>query len=446
MKNSWRIAVREFRERIGTRSFILLSILGPIIVLGLVYVLFAIGGQSKQHWNVLVADKYSILDNKIMAQEDRSVTYFFANDYIETDDFQLGKKYQKYDALLEVNEKVLSNKTSFVFFREKPSLRMQTRVQYQFERRLEEVMVKEFTKLSVKEFRQIKQPINVEFRDVTDPEGIVSNVSGWAGFFFGTLIFVFIFLFGMTILRSVTREKTNRIVEVLLASVSPNQLMVGKIVGIGLSAFLQFVIWIALIGFGLYFMREALFPDMLDAAKMNVHELTLNANDVSYAENYFAAREYNEFVDLIYKQVQYTNTISFFILFFIAGYLFYGAVFAALGATMGSESDGQQFVIPLIIVLCLALYAGYYVLNYPEGELTSLFHYMPFTAPVVVMVRLFQGYYVAGNVYEIYMTLLVLIASALGMLAIASRLYKNGILQFGHRLKIKHFFKWMKNT
>lgn len=446
MKNSMLIAIREWKERIGSRSFILFSVLGPLIILGLIYLMFAFGGQSKQHWNVLVADPTGIMDNKIMASDDKSISYSFADGYIEMEEFVDAKKYQSYDALLEVNEKVLSNKIGFVFFREKPSVRMQTRVQYHFERRLEEVMVKEFTSLSLKDFRKIKQPLSVNFRDVYDPNNESSDLSGWVGFFYGTVIFTFIFLFGMTIMRSVSREKSNRIVEVLLASVSPNQLMIGKIVGVGLSALVQFVIWVVIIGLGLYFMRETLFPDILNAANMNVHELTLQAGDQSYQETMFAAREYNQFVELIYNRVQFVNMTAFFILFFIAGYVFYGALFAAVGATMGSESDGQQFILPLIFLLCFALYGGYHVLNYPESPLSDVLHYLPFTSPVVVMVKLAQGYYGPGHVYEIYLTLIVLIASAFVMLAIASRLYKNGILQFGHRVRLKHIFKWLRKS
>ena len=445
MKNSLLVACRECRERLGSMSFLLLSFIGPFIVLGVIYLAFSIGGQPKQHWKVLIADPANIMDNKIMAGEDKLIDYAFADGYIEIEEFAEAKMFQEFDALLEVNEKVVSNKTGFVFYREKPSIRMRTHVQYHFERRLEEVMVKQFTDLPLKEFRKIKQPINVNFRNVYDPKDEASNLNGWVGLFFGGLILVFILLFGMTILRSVTREKSNRIVEVLLASVSPNQLMIGKITGIGISAFVQFIMWIVIIGLGLYFMRELLFPDMLDPANIKFHELVLDNVDQSYPERYFAAREYNQFVELIYNRIQFTNMTVFFFLFFIAGYLFYGSLFASVGATMGSESDGQQFVLPIIALLLFALYGGYYAMNYPESSLSSILHYLPFTAPVVVMVKLAQGYE-PGHAHEIYASFFILLASSFFMLAIATRLYKNGILQFGHRLRFKHIFKWLKRN
>jgi ABC-2 type transport system permease protein len=444
MKNSWLIALREWKERISARSFLILSILGPITVLGLIYMLFILGGQSKQHWNVLIADPAGIMENKILSREDNSLSYSFADGYLEIEEFEKGKRYQEFDALLEINEKVLSNKTAFVFFREKPSLRMQTQIQYQAERRLEEVLVKQFTKFTAAEFRKIKQPLNVAFRNVYDPNDESSDIRGWVGLFYGTVIFTFIFLFGMTILRGVSKEKSNRIVEVLLGCVSPKQLMLGKIIGIGLAAFFQFIIWVIFIGLGLYLMRENLFPDLMDASKMNITELSNQVLSQTTQEQFFSAREYNQFVELVYERINFTFMTGYFILFFILGYFFYGTLFAAIGASAGSESDGQQFVLPLIFMLCFALYSGFYSLQNPESDLATIFHYLPFTSPVVVMVKLSQGYE-TGHFYELFLSLFILIISSLAVLSLAGRIYANGILQFGHRVRLKHLFRWMKN-
>lgn len=444
MKNSLLIAGRELRARIASRSFVLMSIVGPLLILAVLYFLFAYGGEGKQKWKVLVTDKAGLLESKVIPDDQHSITYFFADDYIEVEDFRDGKRYQEFDAMIEINHKVISNKAGHIFYREMPTRRMQTTVQYQIERRIEEIMVGDFTDFSIKDYLRIKQSLNLAFHDVYDPEGEASNMMGWVGFFYGTLIFVFIFLFGMTILRSVTREKSNRIVEVLLASVSPNQLLSGKVIGIGLAAMIQFIIWVVFIGVGLYLMRETLFPDMLDPSNMNFEKLAVEASQKSYAEQYFSSLEYNQFVDLVYKGIDFGVMVPFFIMFFIAGYLFYGALFAAIGATMGTESDGQQFVIPLIFVLIFALYSGYYVLHYPETDLATVFYYLPFTAPVVVMVELAQ--HVGNPGYESYVSLFTLIVSSFIMLGIASRLYKNGILQFGHRVRLKHMLKWLRKT
>ncbi len=444
MKNSLLLAMREFRARVGSRSFIVMSILGPLVILTFVYILFAFGDEGKQRWNVLITDVNNLLDERILPGKTNTITYSFYGGTLEHADFRDGKRFQEFDAMIEINPKVLSNKVSHVFYRNEPSVPIQTKVQYQIERRIEEVLVGEFTNFSIQKYRKIKQPLTMSFLNVYDPTDEANNLSGWVGFFYGLIIVLFIGLFGMTILRSVAREKSNRIVEVLMGTCSPNQLMTGKIVGVGMSAMLQFLIWTVIIGAGLYFMRETLFLDMLDPKNLNFEELAI-AGDESYAQQQFAAIEYNQFVSLVYTQVKFSVMLSFFVVFFIGGYLFYASFFASLGASMGTESDGQQFVLPLVFILLLAVYSGYYVMNYPETTLAQWMHYLPFTSPVVVMVKLTQGY-PPGQDYQIYFSMFILFVSAILMLLVAARIYKNGILQFGHRLRFGHLIKWLRKA
>jgi ABC-2 type transport system permease protein len=427
MRNSWIIAMRELKERLGSRSFLLMAILGPLVVLTFTYLVFQFGGKEQQKWHVLIVDPANVMEQKIMSKEDPNITYSFATNYIEIEQFAEEKRFAPFDAMVEVNEKVLSNKSCFLFYREKPSFTMSVNIRYQVERRLEEVLAKQFTELSVVNFRKIKQPLSFVFRNVYDPHDIKGDLAGWVGLFFGAVIFVFIFLFGMTILRSVSREKTNRVVEILLATVKPRSLMLGKILGIGISAFLQVFLWVLIIGLGLYFMRETIFVDMYDASNQVDGQVS----------------DYNQFVELVFDRVQFGVMLFYFSLFFACGYLFYGAFFAALGATSGSESDGQQFLIPLILILCFALYAGYFALENPDSPWTSFLMYFPFTAPVVAMVKLSVGF-ASGDEYQLFVSLFLLLASSIGVIAIAARLFKNGLLQFGHTLRFKNIILWLK--
>lgn len=427
MRNSWIIAMRELKERLGSRSFILMALLGPLVVLTFTYLVFQFGGKEQQKWHVLIVDPANVMEQKIMAKEDPNIQYSFANNYIEIEQFAKEKRFEPYDAMVEINEKILSNKSCFLFYREKPSFNMSVNIRYQVERRLEEVLAKEFTKLTVSEFRAIKQPLNFAFRNVYDPKNVTGDLAGWVGLFFGAVIFVFIFLFGMTILRSVSREKTNRVVEILLATAKPRALMLGKILGIGLSAFIQVFLWVLIIGLGLYLMRETIFVDMYDASNQVEGQVS----------------DYNQFVELVFDRVQFGVMLFYFSLFFAAGYLFYGAFFAALGATSGSESDGQQFLIPLILVLCFALYAGYYALENPDSPWTTFLLYFPFTAPVVAMVKLSIGFS-DGDAYQLFVSLFLLLVGAILVVQLAARLFKNGLLQFGHTLRLKNIILWLK--
>lgn len=445
MKKSFLIAQREFKERLTSKSFLFMAIVGPLFVLALIYLLFTFGGSNKKSWNVLISDREGFLENKIMAKEDASLHYFFANDYIEINDFAKNDAYKKFDVLLEVNEKIYTNKTAFLFYKEKPSAQTTSLIQYQFERRLEEIFIKQFTDLSVSKFRQLKQPIQLSLRNAFDPRNQVNDLSAWVGYFFGIVIILFVFLFGMTILRSTTIEKSNRIVEVLLASIRPQQLLLGKIIGIGLAAIVQFFCWSVLIAIGLYFMRENLFPNLLDASNLDVATMTHEMQNVSFQENFFRASDYNQFVELVYNRIDYGSMLFYFVLFFVFTYLFYATFFASLGALSGSESDGQQFILPLIGILIFALYSGFFAVNNPSHDLTNILSYIPFTSPVVCMVKIAVGY-PDGTSYQLFLSFLILFFSFIVMLYLSGRLYKNGILQFGHRLRLKHFFKWIKRA
>lgn len=428
MSKSWIIAKRELFERLGSRSFLMMAFFGPLIVLSLTYLVLTLGGNDQQKWKILIVDPAGIMEQKIMAGTDASISYDFANNYVEVAHFANDKRFENYDALLEVNEKIVTNKSGFLFYREKPSLPMTINIRYQLERRLEELVAEEFTDLSIQDFRKIKQPIQLGFRNVYDPEETSVDFAGWVGLFFGAIILLFIFLFGMTILRAVTREKSNRIVEILVATVTPRALMLGKIIGIGLAALLQFTIWMIIVGIGLYFMRDQLFVDQF-----------LGENVVEG----ITANDYNQLVELIFERVQFAQIIPYFLVFFFTAYLFYAAFFAALGATSGSESDGQQFLLPLIMVLFFALYSGYDVMMRPDSSSASFYAYFPFTAPVVVMVKLALGY-PEGTAYQLFVSFCILLLSAVLMLQLAGRLYKNGLLQFGHSLRLKQLLGWLK--
>jgi len=436
MRNTWIIIQRELKERLRTSSFWGLAIFGPIVLMLLVFLLFHFGESQKPKWKILVADPAMILENRIMLTDSEQFEFDFLNNYLELDDFLKGKRYQAYDGMLEVNEKVLSNKIAYFFYKEKPPLKIQAKLHYLLEKRLEEVYVSELTDLSLGKYREIKQPVNLAFRNVFDPKEQKSDLKSWVGWIFGAMILFFIFIFGMTILRSITIEKSNRIVEVLLATVRPRQLMLGKIIGIGLTALIQLAIWIFLIAIGMYIFRESFFQTAGEQAISG----SLSADSgMKNIFGYSSWLEYNQFVELVFERINFTVMLTWFGLFLVLGYLFYGTFFAGLGAMMGTESDGQQYVVLIISILFLALLSGYITIIYPESSLIKWLAYIPFTSPVVCMVKISQGYS-ANEIYQLFLSITILILSIAGGLFFAGNRYKKGILRFGHRLHLKDFF------
>ena len=380
-------------------------------------------------------DKKEIFDGKLTSNTPKNLQFDFINAFVDYDEFAKQEKYQDYDISVWINEKIVSNKKVIISYRERPPEKIQRQIIYLVERRMEEIMVRQFTDLSVNKFREIKQSLNFSFKDVYDPKNEKSTTASWVGFSFGTLIILFVFMFGMTILRSVSREKSNRIIEVLLSSVNAKQLLTGKVLGVGFSALVQFAVWAIIVGTGLYLFRLTLFPDMFSAGFV--------ADEVAKTDFSHQLASQSPFVELIYNQIQYMNMLVFFALFFIGGYLFYGSFFAMIGASIGSESDGQQFIIPLTLLLFSAILSGYYVVYYPSTGLSTWLGFIPFTSPMVMMVDLSNGY-ADGSAWRLILSIIILFGSAFLMLIIAGRIYKNGILRFNHRLKLRMLIKWTK--
>ncbi len=442
MRNSWLIAIRELKERFSNGTFLWMMVLGPFLFLFLLFFLFKSGDEGKKNLKVLIADPASLMENKIIASESKTISYYFISDYLEIEEFRDGKAYQSFDALIEVNEKVLMNKKSFVFYRKNPSADVKMQLKFQLERRVEEVMIENFTNLSVDQFRQIKQPLNVDFRNVYDPKNEASDLEGYVGLVFGFLIVLFVLLFGMTILRSTTKEKSNRIVEVILASVKPYQLMLGKITGIGLAALIQIFVWTFFIAIGLIIFRQYIFTDMFDPSNWEGIQVSAEVQQQLMETN--SAERYNQFVDLIYGRINFGFMFVHFLFFFIAAYYFYGAFFSTIGSIAGTESDGQQFVLPIVIILGLSVYLGFLAVVVPDATIVKYASLIPFTAPVVMMVKLAQGLPI-GSYYLVILSLLILVVSTIVLLWLAGKIYKNGILQFGHRAKLKNIIQGLKS-
>ena len=440
MKQSWLIALREIKERVLNRSFIVMLFIGPFIVLSLLYFLVKANDQGKKKLTVLIADPGNIMNGVMSSKENPNVDYYFVNDYLQLEEFNKGKKYQKFDAFIEINEKVLNNKKVFVFYRDVLTNSMQNSIKFNVERRIEEVMVNQFTDLTVDEFRQIKQPLNMDFRNIDDPMSTKSKKEGWAGLFFGFVIVLFIVLFGFAILRGTAKEKSNRISEVLVSIVKPRFLMMGKIIGIGITALIQLVIWCGFIGLGVWLLQMFVFPEFFISDEYISLQLNEGSDQLNSQLNNV---HQNEIIELIYNRLNLMVILPLFFITFVLSYVFYGTFFSLIGAGLGSESDGQQFSIPLLFILIFSLYSGYFTVIYPESDFSNFCQFIPFTSPVVVMVKLCQGY-PEGGAYLLVVSLFILFISSIVMLLLANRVYKKGILEFGHSLSTLKIFSWMK--
>jgi len=251
----------------------------------------------------------------------------------------------------------------------------------------------------------------------------------------GYLLFMFIIIYGNMIMRSVIEEKTSRIIEVIVSSVKPVQLLLGKIFGTSLAGISQFLIWV-LIGGLLLTIVSAVFGVDVAGAQMAQQQEVMN----QVSSNVDANNEINLIIQEIVN-LPLANLIVMFIFFFIGGYLLYASLYAAIGAAVDNETDTQQFMLPIIMPLMLAIYVGFFtVIENPHGTVSQVFSYIPFTSPVVMLMRIPFGV----PIWQQLLSLVLLFGTFFITVLMAAKIYRVGILMYGKKPSYKELAKWLK--
>ncbi len=269
-----------------------------------------------------------------------------------------------------------------------------------------------------------------------------TEISTVLGIFGGILIYMFIFLFGTQVLRGVIEEKTSRIVEVIVSSVKPFQLMMGKILGIALVGLTQFLLWIVLT-FTIITVVQVAMPDTF---KINKTENVLIGKDKITPQNteLVPKTEYkNQAMHDMFESLGSINfglMISAFLFYFLFGYLLYAAVFAAIGAAVDSEADTQQFMLPVTIPLVFSIVMAQFVINNPEGPVAFWLSVIPFTSPVIMMTRLPFGV----PYFDLILSMVLMVIGFLFTTWFAGKIYRTGILMYGKKPSYKELWKWLK--
>ena len=250
----------------------------------------------------------------------------------------------------------------------------------------------------------------------------------------GYLLFMFIIIYGNMIMRSVIEEKTSRIIEVIISSVKPIQLMMGKIIGTSLAGVTQFAIWVVLGGV-LLTVVTAIFGIDMSQVQTPQQELVNQAIEADGAqvmvENLLGA----------ISNLPLTNLVIAFMFFFIGGYLLYSSLYAAIGAAVDNETDTQQFMLPILMPLILAVYVGVFtVIEDPHGTVSTVFSFIPFTSPVVMLMRIPFGV----PLWQQGLSLLLLIGTFILAVWFAAKIYRVGILMYGKKPTYKELFKWLR--
>ncbi len=430
------IIAREYLTRVKKKSFILMTVLGPILMVGfLVLAIFVSLHDSSVH-KVLVID-----DTQEIGGLANGLKYGSDEFLIKQSGKQLSKKEfndSDYDYEVYINRNVLENKSVMLTYKKEPKEGFVTSIILQLNQNFEKAMVAKNGKINIKDYQDIKAGISLKrISSNEDTDGRSAKAA--VGFFFAIFIYLFIFLYGAQIMRGVIEEKTNRVVEIIVSSVSPFQLMMGKIIGIGLVGLTQFVIWVVLMIVLMGTAQSALFADMNDPNTI--------ADMQTVAENVHTPLKEigntSEIYELIFHKINYAAIISLFIFYFIGGYLLYGALFAAIGAAVDSESDTQQFMLPITIPLIFSFIVAEMGVANPDGGALTWAAVVPFTSPISVMVKVAMGYE-AGSVWQLYVSMILLILAFLFTTWLAGKIYRTGILMYGKKPTYKEIWKWIK--
>jgi len=432
------IIKREYLSRVRKKSFIVMTLLGPVLMAAIFVVpvlLASYNHDDIQH--IRVIDESRLFSGKLTGSE----TMLFDFDTITIQQAKASFNGEKYDALLYIPGNVLHNTNSIMLFSAKqPNLNLVTAIEKSLQQEIEDMKL-QARGIDRSMLTEIKTKVSVNTRKLTEQGGEEQSSAGLStavGMIGGVLVYMFIFLYGAQVMRGVIEEKTNRIVEVIISSVRPFQLMMGKIVGIALVGLTQFILWIVLT-FTLSTVASTVFFDKEVMKEQMMHRATPmgNAVDQQNMED-FGNGELSEIMSAV-DSVNFPLLIGAFLFYFIGGYLLYGALFAAIGAAVDNETETQQFMLPITIPLILSFIVAQTIIQNPNSPIGFWFSVIPFTSPVVMMVRLPFGV----PMWEMALSMGLLVAGFILTTWLAGRIYRTGILMYGKKTSWKELGKWL---
>lgn len=455
MNKIFLIIRREYLTRVRKRSFMVMTILGPLLMAAIVIVPVYVATMSNEVKTLSVIDETGLFFGKFKDSESIRFHYLVSDIGSAKSSFTKSGDY----ALLYIPKTELSLPTSAILY-SKSQVNMNTKgyiknvmgkqlEELKLEAKIKDLNLGPDAKLTTKDIlRSINASVNISTIKIGNEgkeEKSYPEVSMILGMFSGILIYFFIFLFGAQVMRGVIEEKTNRIIEVIISSVKPFQLMMGKITGIGLVGLTQFLLWVILTGtivtigmssFSSKIKHGSATEQMIQSQTKGMTAMQLpNTADSTKV----TGEQSNEVISAI-ESIDFPVMIGMFLFFFLFGYLLYAALFAAVGSAVDSEADTQQFMLPLTVPLIISIVMAQYVIQEPQGSVAFWFSVIPLTSPVIMMIRIPFGV----PYYQIILSMTLLVAGFLGATWLAAKIYRTGILMYGKKVSYKELWKWLK--
>lgn len=417
MNKTFLIIKREFLVRVKKKSFIIMTLLAPILMASLIIVPVLVTDSGQQKRLIGIYENTTSFAKEI---EDSENIHFTVFDNMQMDEFIKDPEGSNYYALLKIE-----NDSYSIYSNQQVGLNLRKSIEKQLEQISERNKLKQ-AGINLDIIEQAKTNINIETKIITS-EGNTTSSSTEAsigiGFITGILIYMFIFMYGTMVMRGVIEEKTNRIVEIIISSVKPFQLMIGKILGVALVGLTQFILWIVL---------TIIISSIAEIIFFDTTEITNNLDSVDQSVIL------NEFTRLT-GGINLMLIFISFLFYFLFGYLMYSALFAAVGSAVDAEADTQQFMLPITIPLIFSFILIQPVMDNPDGILAFWLSIIPLTSPIIMMARLPFGV----ESWQLLLSMILLILGFIFTTFIAGKIYRTGILMYGKKISYKELWKWL---
>lgn len=441
MKKIRLIIGREIKSKLRNKTFLIMTVLAPLLITGFLAFIIQLSQSDNTNQQVMVIDDSKLFKDKLTGNDYISLSY--SNLKLEDAVEQFTNK--GYSCLLWISPNIIQGGSGAtkLYFRKSPGFAFQTFIKDQMEKIIYENKLKS-NNIDPNIISNSKQVVKLILEKVDDKGKPEEQTSfGTFGFLTGALMFMFILMYGMMVFRSVMEEKTNRIVEVIISSVKPFQLMLGKILGVAILGLIQFLI-MGIITFILTTVLSTIFlkdiSGQLKVFKQQQELVKLQGSNANFSqlEKFDDKLEVFDLLEKIEK-INFFEVFICFILYFLGGYLFYSSIMAAIGSAVDSESDSQQFITPVTLPLMIGYLISMKTILEPDSSLVFWASIIPFTSPIVMMSRITNGV----PLWELFFSLTALFASFFVTTWLAAKIYRTGILMYGKKTSWKEIGKWL---
>lgn len=436
MKNIFLITKREFLTQVKKKSFIILTILAPLLMIGFGAFIAMMMKANETQYTVNVIDKSGMFSQKL--KSDEKLKYIFVNPASEKQMINGLKDMEDTDGLL-----ILSNlngdnfdemeKNSKLLVNNKIGFETKQRIVSDLSKITRDAKVKAL-KINEDQIVMLEKNFDLKSSNINDKNQIDTDLDFGVKYALGMILmyatFMFIIIYGVRVMRSVLEEKNNRVVEIIISSVKPFDLMMGKILGVTLVATTQFIVWIAMAVIGAFALNTG-FATMKQQMPVGSEKVLENMDFKQIATE----------VSHILWEMNVPLVIFVFLFFFLFGYIFYSSMYAAIGSAVDNETETQQFTLFAIIPLMIGMYGSFTIINNPDGPMGFWLSIIPFTSPVAMVARIPFGV----PIWQLLLSMFLLILSTFFMVFVASKVYRVGILMYGNKATAKELWRWIKN-